>query len=114
MNVERARLRQLQDMASLVLDSRSQKLRQENAVKDALLRQLADLEPRAADLGLLWSAQEQAQFAYQQWAAQRRAVLNQQLAAQTALCLKAAEEGRQAFGKVHVLEVLTQRLPDRR
>ena len=106
MNPERERLQRLKQMAGLVFDTRSQALRRANEAREALLRQLADLEAAPAGEGLLWPAAEQARFGYEQWAAGRRAGINRQLAAQTALCLQAAEETRTAFGRVRVLERL--------
>ena len=104
MSLDRERLNRLKEMAALVFDTRSQALRQANEVRDALLRQLADLEARPADEGLVWPAAEQARFGYEQWATVRRAGINRQLAAQTVVCLQAAEEARLAFGRTQALE----------
>ncbi len=104
MSVERERLRRLKEMAGLVFDTRSQALRRANEARDALLRQLADLEAGPAEEGLVWPAAEQARFGYEQWATARRAGINRRLAAQTAVCLQAAEEARLAFGRTQALE----------
>lgn len=112
MSPDRERLERLKQMAGLVYDTRSQALRRANEAREALLRQLADLEAGPAEEGLLWPAAEQARFGYEQWAAARRAGINRQLAAQTALCLQAAEETRTAFGRMRVLEKVP--LPRRR
>lgn len=104
--MDRERMRRLQTMAGLVFDTRSQALRRANDARDALLRQIADLDARPAGEGLLWPAAEVARFGYEQWAAARRAEINQQLAAQTVVCLQAADETRRAFGRVQALEKL--------
>ena len=115
MSLDRERLKRLKEMAALVFDTRSQALRRANEARDALLRQLADLEAGPAAEGLPWPSAERARFGYEQWAAGRRAGINRLLAAQTAVCLQAAEETRMAFGRVRVLEQLpvTGRKADR-
>ena len=109
MTMDHDRQLRLRAMAGLVFDTRLQALRQANEARDALLRQIADLDARPAGEGVLWPAAEVARFSYEQWAAARRAEINQRLAAQTALCLQAADETRRAFGRVQVLEKLAGR-----
>lgn len=107
MNSDRERLRRLQEMASLVMDARSQTLRQANAARDQLLFQLAALEAGQPEEGLPWPAPEMARFGYEQWAAGRRAEINLRLATQTAICHQAAGETRTAFGHKQVLEKIS-------
>lgn len=104
MSLDRERLKRLKEMAALVFDTRSQVLRRANEARDALLRQLADLEAGPAEEGLVWPAAEQARFSYEQWAMARRAGINRQLAMQTVACLQATEEVRLAFGRTQALE----------
>ncbi|GAB1361177.1 hypothetical protein MASR1M32_04130 [Rhodobacter sp.] len=106
MTMDRDRMRRLQAMAGLVFDTRAQALRRANDAREALLRQIADLDAQPAEEGLVWPAAEVARFGYQQWAAVRRAEINQRLAAQTVVCLQAADETRRAFGRVQTLEKL--------
>jgi hypothetical protein len=103
MSSDRERLRRLQGMAALVMDARSQTLRQANEVLEALKRQLADLEISSAETGLQWPIPEMARFGYEQWAVSRRAEINQRLAAQTVVCRQATEETRLAFGRKEAL-----------
>lgn len=93
------RIDRLMDMASMVLDARSQALRAENAKLDALSRQLAALEAKPVETEASWSATDRSTFAYEQWATRRRAEINLQLAAQRARCLEAEAEARLAFGR---------------
>jgi hypothetical protein len=91
-------------MAGLVFDERTQRLRRENEARDALLRQLADLNAGPAAEGLVWPAAERAMFDYEQWATARRAEINQRLAMQVVRCHQTAEEARLAFGRTQALE----------
>jgi hypothetical protein len=109
MSVERERLNRLQEMANLVFDARTQKLRQENHARDVLKSQLDALNSTRDGAGTLWPASELVAFGYQQWAAVRRAEINATLARQTALCLTAADEARLAFGRKEALEKLAQK-----
>jgi hypothetical protein len=109
MSLDRERLKRLQEMANLVFDARTQKLRQENLARDALKAQLAALDATPAEAGAPWPASEMVAFGYEQWAAVRRAEINATLARQSALCLMAADEARLAFGRKEALAKLAQR-----
>lgn len=111
MNAGSDRMRHLQQMAGLVLDTRTQELRRANAARDALLRQLADLEAAAPAADLPWIAAEQARFGYEIWADARRAEINLRLATQRAICLQAADAARLAFGRKMALERVQGHLP---
>lgn len=106
-------LKNLQELSKLVFDSRAQVLREANARRQLLRNQLADLEPKSAETGPIWSAAEQVLFDYEQWAVTRRAAINLQLAAQTAVCLQAEQDLRLAFGRRQVLDALAAN-PNRR
>ncbi len=112
MTVDRERLGRLRDMADMVLDARTQTMRQANEARAALQRQLDALEVKPAPEGLSWPAPEQARFGYEQWAAVRRAEINLRLSAQTVICLQAAEETRLAFGRQMALKSVA--VPKRR
>ncbi|MFZ1470055.1 MAG: hypothetical protein WAT09_13925 [Paracoccaceae bacterium] len=103
MSQDKERMHRLQDIAALVMDSRSQVLRRANDDRAALLKQLSDLEAGSNGADLPWPAPEMTRFAYEQWAAGRRAEINLRLAAQTVVCLQAADETRQAFGRQQAL-----------
>ena len=104
MTMDRERLSRLKEMAGLVFDSRTQKLRRENEARDALLRQLADLDAVAMAEGLVWPAAERTHYDYEQWATVRRAEINQRLAVQMVRCMQAADEARTAFGRTQALD----------
>ena len=111
MSNDRERLKRLVEMATLVVDAKSSSLRQANGVRDALLQQLRALDPSEAPVDLPWSVAETTLFGYEQWAVRRRAEINLRLAAQTAVCLQAAEETRLVFGrKMAVEQVAVTRL----
>jgi hypothetical protein len=109
MSRDRAQLFRLLAMASMVLDAKSQTLREENAKREALVRQLEALEAKPAEQGTVWPTYERAAFGYEQWAARRRADINLQLAAQKALCLQAEAEARLAFGRKSALGRMIER-----
>jgi hypothetical protein len=109
MQDEPQRLTRLLQMASMVLDARAQKLRAENATKEALQSQLAALEARPVEQQASWCATETSAFGYEQWAARRRAEINLKLAAQKARCLQAEAEARLAFGRKAVLGKMRER-----
>lgn len=106
MSQDRKSLRHLQELSQLVFDSRAQSLRAANAKREMLRAHLEALEPKPEEAGLIFPAPEQALFDYEQWADTRRAAINLQLAAQTAVCLRAEEELRLAFGRRQALDAL--------
>lgn len=103
---DRKPLKKLQELSQLIFDSRAQRLREANAKREALRAQLANIEPKPAESGLLWLASEQSLYDYEQWAVTKRAAINLQLAAQTAVCLRAEEDLRLAFGRRQALDAL--------
>jgi hypothetical protein len=109
MQDERQRLIRLSQMASMVLDSKAQNLKAENAIKEALKSQLVALEARPVEQHASWCATETSAFGYEQWAARRRAEINLKLAAQRARCIQAEAEARQAFGRKAVLGKMIER-----
>lgn len=106
MKEDRKSLKSLQNLSQLVFDKRAQILREANARRQVLCLQLAVLEPKPAEAGPIWSAAERALFDYEQWAVARRATINLQLAAQTAVCLQAEQDLRLAFGRRQALDAL--------
>ena len=108
MSADREKLDQLRKMAAMVLDARTQTLRRANEARDALQRQLDDLDAGEMPQDLPWPAPEMARFGYEQWAAKRRAEINLRLAAQKAVCLQAAEEARLAFGRNMAVDAMAK------
>jgi hypothetical protein len=109
--VTRARdIASLQALARLVLDHRLSQLRLAAIRREQSRQQIAALEvsPEPTDLGL--AATGQVALRYQTWADSRRTELNTVLARQTAECLAAREEARQAFGKTEALRGIAERL----
>lgn len=109
MREDRQRLAHLFQMAAMVLDAKSQRLRAENAAKEALHAQLAALEVRPIEQEASWYATEASAFGYEQWATRRRAEINMKLAAQRARCLEAEDEAKLAFGRKAILGKMSER-----
>ena len=93
----------LQRMADMVFDERSARLRAAAERRDALRLQIDDLNhappAEAADPAIAPFF-----FAYETWAAARRAEVNMQLAVAQADWLSRLDDVRQAFGRREVLE----------
>lgn len=103
---DRSRVARLTEMAALVFDAKAEAMRAANHKREDIQRQIQALEAgHDQDLDL-WPANKLAAFSYQQWAAERRAKLNVQLAAQSVVCLQAAEAAKQAFGRNEILQKL--------
>lgn len=99
------RLDRLVEMAEMVLDARSAGLRKAAATRLALLGQLEALEAQSQAMGDdLASAR--AAYAFEQWAAVRRAEINTRLAAAQAEWMAQQDETRRAFGRRQVLSRL--------
>ena len=101
------RQRRLVEMAGMVFDTKSSRLRQANEIREGLLQQLRALDPGSLSVDLPWPVAEKTLFGYEQWAVGRRAEINLRLAAQTVVCLQAAEETRLAFGRKMAVEKVT-------
>lgn len=109
---DKERLARMAEMAAMVLDARSVRLRAATEARAALLQQLAALDhPPPADPAD--SGAQQAFLAYEGWAAARRAAINLQLAQRHAEWLAAEAEARRAFGRKQVLEKIAAAPPRR-
>lgn len=98
------RLVRLAEMAEMVLDARSVALRSAAERRLALQAQLDDLTksaemPQATDL-----AAARAAYAFESWAAARRADINLKLAMAQADWLAHLDEAQRAFGRTQVLK----------
>lgn len=95
--------RRLHEMSALVLDARSAGLARAAAARDAIRKQLDDLnsplQPDVVDPVL-----HAASWAYEGWAAARRAELGIQLAARQAEWLELQAQARKAFARQQVLD----------
>lgn len=99
------RLQQLAELAGLIRDLRLAALSQQVQACARLRDRLAALDaPMPADTSLPGPTLETVALRHARWAAPRRMLLNEQLAAQTALRLASETQARAAFGRARVLQ----------
>jgi hypothetical protein len=99
------RINRLAAMAEMVLDVRSAALRAAVERRQVLLAQLEDLKA-GSDADPADIAAARAAYAFETWAASRRAEINLRLAAAQADWMAHLDETRLAFGRVRVMERL--------
>lgn len=105
---DRSRVARLTEMAAMVFDAKAEAMRAANHKREDIQRQIQALEAEHDPDPGLWPANKMAAFSYQQWAAERRSKLNVQLAAQSVVCLQAAEAAKLAFGRNQILQRLAR------
>jgi hypothetical protein len=104
-----ARLKALKQVADLIQDRDLGLLAAAGRAKAHTEAKLMALDNLPVATGLHLAAMAQVEAQYGLWAAQRRAMLNQQLSRETAHWLNARDAARKAFGRAQVFAKLTER-----
>jgi hypothetical protein len=100
------RLDRLSDMARMVLDAGTAKLRRAAAARDRVQAEIDRLDAARPAEAPRDAAEAGVALAYETWAGRRKAVLNVELAARRAACLALSDEARRAFGRAQVIDRL--------
>lgn len=98
------RLPRLAEMARLVQEAGTARLRQAVEAREAVRAQIAALDATRAKAAPQNAAEARVAFVYEGWASRRRATLNLDLARHEATCLSLLDEARLAFGRARVIE----------
>lgn len=107
-------LDRLSAMARMVEEVGTAKLREAAALRDAVKAQIAALEASRAQDAPKDAGEARVNYAYDQWAARRRAQLNLHLARHEASCRALMDEARRAFGRARVIEKLALQQAEKR